>query len=102
MAMRRAELLYFLLSRMPMITTYTEQKKQQQRAVLTKLLEVLDTLELDYLYSDSSCSIYYTEEDLALINYKQADTVQSLIDSLRTLKRLRRYERLIPFTHNQQ
>lgn len=101
MAMRRAELFYFLLSRMPMITTYTEQKKQQQRAVLTKLLEVLDELDTDYLYTDNTVHLYYSEEDREHINQKQAQKAQMFIENLRTLKHLRRAERLIPFTHNQ-
>lgn len=101
MAMRRAELLYFLLSRLPMITTYTDQKKKQQRAVLTKLLEVLDELETDYLYTDNTVHLYYPEEDWEHINPQQAQKALLFIENLRTLKNLRRSERLIPFTHNQ-
>ena len=101
MAMRRPELLYFLLSRLPMITTYTEQKKKQQRAVLTKLLEVLDELEIEYLCSQPPAKMYYTDEEYEFINYKQVDKAHKLIECIRTLKNLRRSERLIPFTHNQ-
>lgn len=84
-----------------MITTYTDQKKKQQRAVLTKLLEVLDELETDYLYTDNTVHLYYSEEEREYINQKQAQKAQMFIENLRTLKHIRRSERLVPFTHNQ-
>ena len=101
MAMRRAELFYFLLSRMPMITTYTEQKKQQQRAVLTKLLEVLDELDIDYLYTDNPIKLYYGEEDIEFIDHKHERKARELVECIRHLKHLRNAERRIPFMNNQ-
>lgn len=84
-----------------MITTYTDQKKKQQRAVLTKLLEVLDELETDYLYTDNPINLYYGEEDREYLNHKHARKAQDIIECVRCLKHIRRSERLIPFTHNQ-
>lgn len=83
-----------------MITKYNEEKKKQQKAILTKLLEHLDKLEIEYLCSEPPAKMYYTEEEYEHINYKQVDRVHQLIECLRTLKRHRRAERLTPFSHN--
>ena len=84
-----------------MIANYTDQKKKQQKAVLEKLLLVLDELETDYLYTDNPINLYYGEEDREYLDHKHARKAQELVECIRCLKHLRRSERLIPFIHNQ-